>query len=122
MKSRLILFVFCISVSSTCIAQKTITIIYGSDYKPFAWGEEGVPLGVQRDFVEEILAVRLGINVIHETCPWARCQVLVEQGVKDGFFTVPTAQRATYTITSKLPFYETHFVMHSSKKIHILNR
>ncbi|MCJ8295716.1 MAG: transporter substrate-binding domain-containing protein, partial [Colwellia sp.] len=114
MKNQLLAALFCVSVSFVCFAETAITITYGADYKPFAWSEDGMPMGIQRDFVEEILVKRLGLKVIHESCPWARCQVLVEQGVKDGFFTVPTPQRTTYTLASKLPFYQTHFVMHSS--------
>ena len=39
---------------------------------------------------------------------------MVREGKVDGFFTVATPARAEYTISS-LPFYETHFVMHTSK-------
>ncbi|OUR78110.1 hypothetical protein A9Q83_09020 [Alphaproteobacteria bacterium 46_93_T64] len=116
MITLILAIVFCISFSFNSYAENTITITYGADYKPFAWGEEGVPFGVQRDFVEEILGNRLGIKVIHEACPWARCQNFVREGTRDGFFTVPTPARAEYTITSSIPFYETHFVMHTSKK------
>ncbi|NRA15567.1 MAG: transporter substrate-binding domain-containing protein [Oceanospirillaceae bacterium] len=115
MKKILLTIAFYISLSLNSFAGDAITIIYGADYKPFAWGEEGAAYGVQKDFVEEILGKRLGIKVIHETCPWARCQDLVREGLKDGFFTIPTSERALYTKTSSLPFYETHFVMHTSK-------
>ncbi|NRA15566.1 MAG: transporter substrate-binding domain-containing protein [Oceanospirillaceae bacterium] len=115
MKSLLLTIALCLSFSFDSFAEDAIRITYGSYYKPFAWGEEGVPYGVQKDFVEEILGKRLGIKVIHEACPWARCQALVREGSRDGFFTVPTPERAQYTKTSSLPFYETHFVMHTSK-------
>lgn len=115
MKNLLLVFVFCILFGFNSFAEDGITITYGADYKPFAWGEEGVPFGVQKDFVEEVLGKRLGIKVTHEACPWARCQDWVREGKKDGFFTVPTPDRATYTTASSLPFYETHFVMHTSK-------
>ena len=114
-----IILTFSFSVNS--FTKDAITITYGANYKPFAWGGKGVPFGVQKDFVEEILAKKLGVKVINESCPWARCQKLVKEGLKDGFFTVPTQERAKYTITSSQPFYETHFVMHTSKKTTILN-
>jgi len=115
MKNLLLTIILFLSFSFESFAEDAITITYGADYKPFAWGEEGISYGVQKDFVEEILGKRLGIKVIHETCPWARCQQLVREGLKDGFFTVPTPQRAQYTKASSLPFYVTHFVMHTSK-------
>ncbi len=96
-------------------AEPELTITYGADYKPFAWDEYGIAFGIQKDFVEEVLGKRMGIKVRHESCPWKRCQQLVRQGEKDGFFTVPTAERSEYTIASSIPFYETHFVMHTAK-------
>ncbi len=97
-------------------AEETIIITYGSTYKPFSWlGDDGVAYGVQKDFVEEILGKRMGLKVIHKAYPWARCQEMVKSGEVDGFFTVPTPERAEYTITSSIPFYETHFVMHTGK-------
>ncbi len=108
--------IFFITFSVNCFADNSITITYGSQYKPFAWGKNGVAYGVQKDFVDKILGEKLGIKVIHEVCPWKRCQLYVREGVKDGFFTVSTPERAEYTIKSSIPFYETEFVMHTSKR------
>ena len=69
MKNLLLMIALCLSFTFDSFAENAITITYGSDYKPFAWDEEDVPYGVQKDFVEEILGNRLGIKVIHETCP-----------------------------------------------------
>lgn len=92
MKEIAAVFFLLIQFSSFIGAQETesLTIAYGSDYKPFAWGENGKPFGVQKDFVEEILVKRMGIKVIHQAFPWKRCQEYVRLGMKDGFFTVPT--------------------------------
>lgn len=119
-KSRFIkifpLVLIIIYFSSYCMAQDTITIVYGSQYKPFSWGgEDLVAHGVQRDFVEEILVKRMGLKVKHEAYPWKRCQLLVKNGEKDGFFTVPTRERKYYTIMSSVPFYKTRFVMHTGR-------
>ncbi len=105
-----------ISISSYCSDQDTITIVYGSQYKPFSWGgEDLVAHGIQRDFVEEILVKRMGLKVKHEAYPWKRCQLLVKSGEKDGFFTVPTKERKEYTIMCSIPFYKTRFVMHTGR-------
>ncbi|HOP30272.1 MAG TPA: transporter substrate-binding domain-containing protein [Spirochaetota bacterium] len=103
-------------LSIDCKAKDIITIVYGSQYKPFSWGgDDLVAHGVQRDFVEEILVNRLGLTIKHEAYPWKRCQIYVENGEKDGFFTVTTNERKKFTITSSIPFYKTYFVMHTGK-------
>lgn len=108
--------IFLITFSVNCFADNVITITYGSKYKPFAFGNNSVAYGVQKDFVEKILSEKMGIKVNHEAYPWRRCQKYVREGIKDGFFTVATAERAEYTIHSSIPFYETNFVMHTSKR------
>lgn len=118
MKQSIILLslVFLITFSSNCFSEDVLTITYGSQYKPFAWGKNSVAYGIQRDFVEKILVEKMGIKVNHEVYPWKRCQIYVKEGIKDGFFTVPTPERSEYTINSSIPFYETHFVMHTSRQ------
>ncbi len=93
-----------------------ITIVYGEAYKPFAWGKGLEARGVQRDFVQRILVDKLGLKVRHEVLPWRRAQNYVRDGERDGFFTVPTDERATYTDATALPFYETAFVMHTARQ------
>jgi polar amino acid transport system substrate-binding protein len=87
-KNRIIVFLhvllYIVIFNSYCIAEDTIMIVYGSQYKPFAWGgDDLVAYGIQRDFVEEILGKRMGLKVKHEAYPWQRCQVLVKDGQKD---------------------------------------
>lgn len=102
-------------------SDESLTIVYGADYKPFSWIEDGKAVGIQIDFVEEILSARLGIKVRHEAYPWARAQQMVRTGEKDGFFTVPTEERAGYATRSEKPFYITNFVMHTSTSNPIQN-
>lgn len=106
---------FFVLTSLVSHAGGAITITYGNKYKPFAWEKNDVARGVQVEFVEEILGKKMGLKVNHEPYPWKRCQVMVKNGEKDGFFTVPTPLRSEYTLKSRIPFYETHFVMHMSK-------
>lgn len=105
------------SIIASVSADETrqISLTYGADYKPFAWEEMGLAVGVQKDFVEAILVNELGIRVDQVACPWARCQIRVKEGEEDAFFTVPKAERAEYTIATDIPFYETRFLMHTSR-------
>ena len=103
-------------------ASEPLTVAYGADYRPFAWEQDGEPLGVQRDFVEEVLVQRAGLVVKHVACPWKRCQKSVRDGALDAFFTVPTVQRAEYAIATSVAFYHTHFVMHTGKTNPYLDR
>ncbi len=100
---------------STAAEDRAITIVYGANYPPFAWGDERNAQGIQRDFVQRVLGDRLGYRVVHEMYPWRRAQRMVQDGERDGFFTVPTPERATFTVASALPFYETQFVMHTAR-------
>jgi polar amino acid transport system substrate-binding protein len=93
-----------------------ITIVYGDSYKPFAWGSGLDARGIQRDFVQRVLVERMGLRVVHEVLPWRRAQNYVRDGERDGFFTVPTEERAQYTSATAASFYETHFVMHTAKR------
>ncbi len=111
---RFISILFIIAFSVNGYSQESITIVYGAHYKPFAWGENNIAYGVQKDFVEAVLGGKMGIKVKHEAYPWKRCQRMVREGSVDGFFTVATPERAEYTMSSA-PFYETHFVMHTGK-------
>jgi ABC-type amino acid transport substrate-binding protein len=96
-------------------AAQEITIVYGDAYKPFAWGVGLDAKGVQRDFVQRILVDKMGLKVKHEVLPRRRAQTYVRDGERDGFFTVPTDERASYTEATALPFYETNFVMHAAR-------
>ena len=97
-----------------CAAEE-ITIVYGDAYKPFSWGSGFDAKGVQRDFVQRILVDKLGLQVRHEVLPWRRAQIYVRNGERDGFFTVSTQERLSYTEATTLPFYETSFVMHTAR-------
>ncbi len=106
--------IFILALCRTAFAEQ-LTVVYGADYKPFAWGDAQQVQGIQKDMVEAVLSKKLGLTVVHEACPWARCQLLVKQGLKDAFFTVPTPERATYTRASARPFYQTQFLMHTRR-------
>lgn len=111
----LLWLLLCACAASLAGEREAITIVYGAHYAPFAMGDEHLARGIQRDFVQRVLGDRLGLQVVHETYPWKRAQRMVQDGERDGFFTVPTEERAAYTVASAIPFYETHFVMHTAR-------
>lgn len=115
LRIKLILTFTLITLSVFSLADEPLSIAYGADYRPFAWEQDGKPVGVQKDFVDKILVEKMGLNVHHVSCPWKRCQKLVRDGAVDAFFTVPTPERAEYTIATEVAFYNTHFVMHTGK-------
>ncbi|WP_164084745.1 substrate-binding periplasmic protein [Alteromonas flava] len=104
------------------VASQIITIAYGDAYKPFAYAGDREAEGIQVDFVEELLVTRLGLTVQHVSCPWKRCQRMVSEGTLDGFFTVPTSERESYTQESEIPFYTTDFVIHVAQKSPVIEQ
>lgn len=111
--TKIVILLSLLTLSPLLTANGAMTVVYGADYKPFAWGDEQQAFGIQKDFIEAVLEKEMGLAVKHEACPWARCQILVKQGLKDAFFTVSTLERSEYTKSSTLPFYQTHFLMHT---------
>ncbi|MFC3094467.1 hypothetical protein DRW07_13740 [Alteromonas sediminis] len=104
------------------MAAQAIQIAYGDAYKPFAWRGETGAVGIQVEFVEELLVERLGISVKHVACPWKRCQRMVKEGNLDGFFTVPTVERDSYTEKSEIPLYTTEFMIHVAKDSAVIDQ
>lgn len=75
------------------------------DFEPFFHrSDDGRMQGLFYEIVTEALR-REGIKARWEAFPWARCQVLVQVGAQDAMVTVPTAERAAYTVTHARPFY-----------------
>ncbi len=92
---------------------ETMTIQYAQDFEPFSWLDDGRVQGILVDFLDEILGKRMGISLKHEVGPWARSQLMVRNGERDAFFTIPTAQRRQYTEISALPLFSSDFVLYT---------
>jgi polar amino acid transport system substrate-binding protein len=48
----------------------------------------------------------MGLTVVWAVYPWTRCQENLKIGTDDAIITVPTLERAAYTVTHKDPFYQ----------------
>lgn len=57
------------------------------------------------DIITEAVEKRLGVPLVWTAYPWIRCQENVKSGVDDAILTVPTEERARYTVTHDKPFY-----------------
>jgi polar amino acid transport system substrate-binding protein len=66
---------------------------------------QGNMSGLLYDIVTEAVQKRLGVPVAWEPGPWARCQERVQRGQADAMLTVPTPERARYTVTHDEPLY-----------------
>ena len=103
-------------VSQAVAAMPTITIAYFDDYAPFSMvtPEKSVE-GIFVDIFNEIFEKRLKIPVKHIAGPWARMQMMVENGEADAFCTIPNEKRRAYAIFSALPTLETEYRIYTYK-------
>jgi polar amino acid transport system substrate-binding protein len=104
MLTALIWMLFLVSPPSGS-SQTVLRIAYPT-FPPFHWlDENGRMTGFFFQIVQEALEKRMGLKVIWTPYPWIRCQDNVQAGKEDAVITVPTAERAAYTVTHKDPLY-----------------
>ena len=76
------------------------------DFPPFHWiDDHGRMKGFFYEIITEALDKRMGVATVWTVYPWPRCQRNLKTGQDDAVLTVPTAERAAYTVTHKSPFY-----------------
>jgi polar amino acid transport system substrate-binding protein len=94
------------STSLAANAQPLLRIAYPS-FAPFHWVKaDGTMSGFFYEIITEALEKRMGVKVVWTAYPWPRCQENLKSGADDAILTVPTAERAVYTVTHKDPFYQ----------------
>ena len=87
------------------LAQPPLRIAY-PEFPPFHWvGSDGRMTGFFYDIITEALERKMGVHVVWAAYPWTRCQENLKRGLEDAILTVPTAERAEYTVTHPHPFY-----------------
>jgi polar amino acid transport system substrate-binding protein len=75
-------------------------------FPPFHWmDEQGAMRGFFYEILTEALERRMGLTLVWTSYPWIRCQDNVKAGMDDAIITVPTPERAAYTVTHRDPFY-----------------
>jgi polar amino acid transport system substrate-binding protein len=91
---------------STVDAQTRLRIAYPY-FPPFHWvNENSAMAGFFYEILAEALEKRMGLTVVWTSYPWTRCQENLKAGIDDAVITVPTAERAAYTVTHRDPFYQ----------------
>ncbi len=93
-------------LSTTAYAQIRLRMAYPA-FPPFHWVKDnGEMAGFFYEIITESLQKRMGLTVVWTVYPWTRCQENLKIGADDAIITVPTAERAAYTVTHKDPFYQ----------------
>ncbi len=105
------------SVQAEEMQQGEMTVVYAKGYEPFSWkGKNGEVNGVEVELLEVLLKEKMGISLIHKSCPWARCQNWVKKGLNDAFLTIPTPERKAYAEITDLPIFTTKFFIYVGHK------
>jgi len=92
-------------VIGTADAQTRLRIAY-PHFPPFHWlNEKNEMAGVLYEFMTDALEKRMGLTLVWTQYPWTRCQENLKNGTDDAIITVPTPERAAYTVTHKDPFF-----------------
>ncbi len=66
---------------------------------------DGTVSGFFIEIVEEALTRRSGYQIQTEIHPWARCQIMVRNGLADFITTVPTPERLEWSVMVPTPFW-----------------
>ncbi|HBD08590.1 MAG TPA: amino acid ABC transporter substrate-binding protein [Syntrophobacteraceae bacterium] len=97
--------IFFLLLASIAEAKTVLRIAYPA-FPPFHWVKEnGEMAGFFYEIITEALEKRMGMTVVWTEYPWPRCQENIKLGIDDAIITVPTNERADYTVTTKAPFY-----------------
>lgn len=98
-----------ILVSTQVSAKEKMLFVYFNDYPPFGWEENQKMRGIYIDIVNEVFENRLGISVQHKGYPWKRAQLMVKLGSADGFCTVVTPERLTFSKPTQESIIDVNF-------------
>lgn len=104
-RNLLVALALVLGLARYAAAQPVLHIAF-PEYRPyFAQNQSGEMEGFFYEIITEALQRRLGVPLKWNCFPWARCQMMVRHGREDAMITVPTSERAEYTLTHKDPFY-----------------
>ncbi|WP_068977966.1 substrate-binding periplasmic protein [Aeromonas sp. EERV15] len=75
-----------------------LKMAYFDDFAPYSWrDEQGKMRGLMIDVMDRV-AVQMGLRVTHQGYPWQRAQKMVRMAQADGFVTIATRERRSYTL------------------------
>lgn len=110
MKFIAALFLLILPFSSLSMAEsRPIKFVTLMDFKPFAWCESGVPMGIDVRIVEELLR-RTQRQYTIECVPWKRALSSIKSGKADGLFSAyRTDERDEFATFLKYPTHMSIF-------------
>jgi polar amino acid transport system substrate-binding protein len=97
--------IFLLMTATAAEAEMRLRIAY-PHFPPFHFmDEKGSMAGFFHGILTEALERRMGVTVVWTAYPWTRCQENLKSGTDDAVITVPTPERAVFTVTHRDPFY-----------------
>ncbi|WP_035061563.1 substrate-binding periplasmic protein [Andreprevotia chitinilytica] len=107
MKAQLICAVLlALVVALPAAAAEPLKLVYGEDYPPISYLENGKMTGIDIDVLEEALHKRMGVPLQHAFYPWARAQQVIQAGGADGFITQLTPARLAALVPGSAPILD----------------
>ncbi|TNI89279.1 substrate-binding periplasmic protein [Aeromonas sobria] len=80
-----------------------LKMAYFDDFAPYSWrDEQGKMRGLMIDVMDRV-AGQMGLRVTHQGYPWQRAQKMVRMAQADGFVTIATQERRSYTLVVDEP-------------------
>lgn len=105
-----------IAADSFAQAAEPLRTVYYDDFAPYSYKEDGKTKGLLIDIFNEVLGNGMGLELIHESYPWARAQHMVEVGEADAFTTVSTPERLSYADMTEASVVDVDFSIFISMK------
>lgn len=102
-------------LASVLNSQEVFKFTYFNNYAPFSWEEDNRVRGIFVDILNEIIYKRMGLTPVHNAYPWERAQLMVKEDKADGFITIPTEERLSYTLANTEPIYTAQFTIFTNK-------
>jgi polar amino acid transport system substrate-binding protein len=96
---------FLLAIAPSAQAEAPLEFAY-PNFPPIHWvAEDGKKSGFFYEIITEALENRMGVKVVWSAYPWPRCQENLKAGKAEAILTVPTEERASYSVTHEFPFY-----------------
>lgn len=116
-RALLFLFIFLASFSQMGQAQENSPLkLVFFNAPPFSWEKDGEVHGLAVDLLTEVLIHQMKLKVAFDIFPWERAQMLVKEGIHDGFLNRPTEKRKVYAEPSQEALLTLDFILFANIK------
>jgi polar amino acid transport system substrate-binding protein len=100
--------------------KRILRFVYGDNFPPLSYAEDGVLRGSAPRVIEELLNKRLQLGVTHEAYPWARAQTMVHHGEADAYIGTATPDRLQHVIPTGESLVQARLsVFVSARNVHL---